>query len=262
MRFRLANGLGLGYRSSGAGRVLVLLHPIGMRAEFWDPLVALLRGEYRCVSVDLRGYGESDTPPARFSLDDLAGDVIELLRCQEIRGAVVIGCSMGGMVAQGAVLRAPELFSGMVLSGTIHTQTHESRKIPLQRAQDSLAGMPAVVEETLQRWFPTEFRANHAAVVQRVRSWLLDLDPVVFSWGWEAIAEVNYGERLRQIAIPALLVRGTEDPSGRSMPEMAQMMARGRFVEAPGAGHMLPMEQPQVLADMLRDFIRREIDAR
>jgi pimeloyl-ACP methyl ester carboxylesterase len=260
VRFRLKNGLAVGYRTSGAGRVLVLLHPVGTRAEFWDGMSACLEKEYRLLAIDLRGYGESDTPSERFTLDELADDVIELLRAQEIRDSVIVGCSMGGMVAQGMALRAPDLFSGLVLTGTIHTQTPERRHIPLQRANESLAGMPPTAGATLQRWFPAEFLAADGPVVQRVRRWLMELDPVVFSWSWEAIAGLNYGDRLREIAIPALLLRGTEDAAGRAMPEMAKLIPRGHFLEIPNGGHMVPMEQPEVVAAALREFIHAEIE--
>jgi pimeloyl-ACP methyl ester carboxylesterase len=96
--------------------------------------------------------------------------------------------------------------------------------------------------------------------VLRVRRWLLELDPVVFSWSWEAIAGLSYGERLRDIRVPALLIRGTEDAAGRAMPEMAQLLPRGRFIEMPRAGHLAPMEQPELLATMVRDFIGTEVD--
>jgi len=102
----------------------------------------------------------------------------------------------------------------------------------LQRAQDALGGMS------------------------------LELDPVVFFWSWEAIAGLAYGEQLRQIAIPALLVRGTEDAAGRAMPEMAQLLQRAQFFEMPKAGHMAPMEQPQAFAELVRDFIAHEIEGR
>ena len=262
MRMRLSNGLALGYRSSGVGRVLVLLHPVGTRGEFWSGVVEQLRDEHRCISIDLRGCGESDTPGAKFTIDDLADDVIELLRVQGLTGAVVIGCSMGGMVAQGVALKAPELLSGMVLTGTLHTQTPERRGIPLQRAQDALAGMPPLIEDTLARWFPPEFARANAGTVERVRQWLIELDPVVFSWSWEAIAGLAYGERLRGVAVPALLVRGTEDAAGRAMPEMAQLLQRAQFVEMAQAGHMAPMEQPHAFAELVRGFIAHEIEGR
>lgn len=259
MRFRLSNGLALGYRSRGVGRVLVLLHPIGTRAEFWHGLVACMSDRYRCISIDLRGYGESDTPAAKFTLDELADDVLELLRAQGIHDAIAVGCSMGGMVAQGMLLKAPELFSGMILTGTLHTQTPERRGIPLQRAHDALRGMPPVIEETLKRWFPADYLAAGGADIERVRSWLQELDPVVFSWSWEAIAGLNYGERIRAIAVPSLLIRGSEDAAGRAMPEMAQLLPNGRFIEMANAGHMAPLEQPQAMAVLLREFIAHEI---
>jgi len=90
----------------------------------------------------------------------------------------------------------------------------------------------------------------------------LELDPVVFFWSWEAIAGLAYGEQLRQIAIPALLVRGTEDAAGRAMPEMAQLLQRAQFFEMPKAGYMAPMEQPQAFAELVRDFIAHEIEGR
>jgi 3-oxoadipate enol-lactonase len=259
MRFRLSSGNCLGYWIAGAGRVLVLLHPVGTRARFWQGLGAQLADRYRCLAIDLRGCGESDTPRSRFTLDDLADDVIEMLRSQELRDCVVVGCSMGGMVAQGIALKAPELLAGMVLTGTTYTQTAETRKIPLQRARDCLNGMPLVIDETLRRWFPPAFLAADGPVIKRVRSWLEELDPVVFSWSWEAIAGLDYGERLRQISLPTLLVRGTEDAAGRHMPAMAQLLSRGRFIEMPGAGHMAPMEQPDVLARLLHEFVATEI---
>jgi 3-oxoadipate enol-lactonase len=260
MRFRLSNGLGLGYRTSGAGRVIVLLHPIGMRAEFWDDLGAYLSDQYRCIAIDLRGCGESDTPHAKFSLDDLADDVIELLRAQSIRDSVLVGCSMGGMVAQGMVLKAPDLFSGMVLNGTSSEQTAESRKVPLQRAEAALKGMTPLIEETLTRWFPRDFLIDNGPAVRRVRAWLQEFDPVIFSWGWEAIAGLAYGSRLRQVSVPTCLIRGAKDPGGQTMPEMAQIMPRGRFMELPEGGHFAPMQLPGPFSEMLRAFIATEID--
>ncbi|MEN9717307.1 MAG: hypothetical protein RIQ99_185, partial [Pseudomonadota bacterium] len=95
-------------------------------------------------------------------------------------------------------------------------------------------------------------------VVQRVRGWLQELDPVVFAWSWEAIAGLQYGERLREIAMPALLLRGTEDAAGRAMPEMARLMQRGHFLEIEGGGHMVPMEQPEAVADLDKGVRGRE----
>lgn len=258
MRLKLQSGLSLGYRTRGAGRLVVLLHPVGTRAAFWDPAVERLAGECRTLAVDFRGHGESDTPAQPFTLDDLASDIIELLEVQGARDAVLVGCSLGGMVAQGVALRAPQTLAGIVLADTNHEQSDAGRTAMTQRAAASLKGMPNVVETTIERWFPAAFRAKEPQVVARVRDWLLEDDPVVFSWCWQAIRGLAYGGALSQIALPALVLRGAEDAASAREPmqAMAKLLPRGRFVEIPGAGHAAPYEQPEAFVALLREFLK------
>ncbi len=263
MHFRLSNGLSMAYHVRGAGRIVMFLHPIGTRAAFWDAVVERISDRYRCITVDLRGHGDSDVPNRRFSLDDLADDAIELLRMERGSGAILVGCSFGGMVAQGVALKAPELLAGIVLADTSHRQTDEGRKITQQRADDSLKGMPAMLDSTLTRWFPPRFLALDPPEVRACRTWLLDDDPVVFSWGWEAIRDLSYGERLKDIALPALVLRGSVDASTprETMQEMARLLPRARYVEIEGAGHVAPLEQPEAFATILREFLERDVGA-
>lgn len=258
MRLRLSNGLGLAYRTRGAGRPIVLLHPVGTRGAFWEPVMDLLAERYRPIAVDFRGHGDSDTPSRKFSLDDLASDVIELLTMQGAPGAVVIGCSLGGMVTQGIALKAPELLSAVVIADTGYRQTAETRQAMVQRAAAALNGMPTVIDSTIERWFPAGFRTSQPAAVATVRQWLLEDDPVVFSWCWEAIRDLDYGERLRSIRLPALVVRGAEDASSRrdTMQELAGLLPQGRFVEMPEAGHVAPYQQPAQFVALVRDFLQ------
>jgi 3-oxoadipate enol-lactonase len=263
MHFRLSNGLSLAYHVRGAGRIVIFLHPIGTRAAFWDAVVERIADQYRCISVDLRGHGDSDVPSQGFSLDDLADDALELLRMERASGAVVVGCSLGGMVAQGIALKAPELLAGIVLADTGYMQTPEGRKAVQQRADDSLKGMPAMLDSTLTRWFPAPFLALNPPEVQACRAWLLADDPVVFSWGWEAIRGLDYGERIRDIEIPALVLRGSVDASSQreSMQAMAKLLPRARYVEIEGAGHVAPLEQPEAFTGLLREFLDRDVGA-
>ncbi len=263
MHFRLSNGLSLSYRVRGAGRVLMFLHPIGTRGAFWDPVVERIADRYRCVTVDLRGHGDTDVPHDRFSLDDLADDVIELLRMERGEGAVVVGCSLGGMVAQGVALKAPELLAGLILADTGHRQTPESRKGTQQRADDSLKGMPAMLDSTMSRWFPAPYLALNGPEVQSCRNWLLEDDPVVFSWGWEAIRDLDYGDRLKTIDLPTLVLRGSVDASSsrENMQAMAALLPRSRYVEIEGAGHVAPLEQAAEFSVLLTEFLEQNLPA-
>lgn len=261
MHFRLSNGLSLAYHMRGAGRIVMFLHPIGTRGAFWDAVVERIAGRYRCITVDLRGHGDSDVPRERFSFDDLADDALELLRLERAAGAVIAGCSLGGMVTQGIALKAPELLAGIVLADTNYRQTPEGRKVAQQRADASLDGMQGMLDSTLTRWFPAPFLALNPPEVQACRAWLLDDDPVVFSWGWEAIRDLDYGDRLKDIKLPALVLRGSVDASSQreSMQAIAKLLPRARYAEIEGAGHVAPLEQPEAFSALLREFLDRDV---
>jgi 3-oxoadipate enol-lactonase len=263
MHLRLSNGLSLAYHVRGAGRLVMFLHTIGTRGAFWDPLVERIEDRCRCVTVDLRGHGDSDVPRQRFTLNDLADDVIELLRVEGKNNAVLVGCSLGGMVAQAVALKAPELLAGLVLADTSHRQTEQSRRAVQQRAADSLKGMPAMLHSTLARWFPAPFLALNGPEVEACRKWLLEDDPVVFSWGWQAISELDFGDRIAAIDVPTLVVRGSVDASSSRevMQAMAALLPRSRYAEIDGAGHVAPLEQPDAFAGVLLDFFEHDLSA-
>jgi len=263
MQFRLQSHLALRYRTLGAGRTIALLHPIGVHGGFWDPVTTLLARRHRVISIDLRGHGGSDVPGRPFTLDDLAADVVELLRAVGGDRPVVAGCSLGGMVAQGMGLMAPDLAGGYVLAGTNYDLDEGGRGAMAQRAELAAQGMPRIVDTTIPRWFAESFRARDPETVARVRGWLLEADPVVHSWCWSAIRGLAYGERIKAIAAPALVVCGSEDTScpPAVSKRIAALLPRGRYAEMEGASHVAPLEQPQVFAALVEAFMATDVGA-
>lgn len=262
MQFRLRSGLGLHYRTAGAGRVIALLHPIGVHGGFWEPIAASLSRRYRVLAVDLRGHGGSDVPGAPFTLDELAADVIELLRAVGGERPVVAGCSLGGMVAQGIALQAPDLAGGLVLAGTNNALDEGGRAAMAQRAALAAQGMPRIVDQTIARWFSDAFRAHSGETVERVRQWLLEADPVVHAWSWQAIRGLDYGARIAAIAAPALVVCGSVDAS--CPPAMSRritgLLPRARYEELEGASHMAPLEEAARFAALVDGFVASEVE--
>ncbi|HXF54344.1 MAG TPA: alpha/beta fold hydrolase [Hyphomicrobiaceae bacterium] len=258
MRFRLQSGLSLRYKTRGAGRTVVLLHPVAMRAEFWDPVIAELESDVRLIAIDIRGHGESDVPDRPFSLDELTADVIELVRAVGSPPCVMVGCSMGVMIANWVAVKAPELVRALVLSNATHTRTEKGRAALQQRADAALNGMPAVLEGTLSRWFSPQFMALNADVVAKVRAWFLDNDPVVHCWSWLCMRDRDYGDKLAGIRVPVLAIAGSNDDSATPsiVKEMSQVFPRGSFYLMEGVGHFAPLENPRLYARVLRDFIK------
>ncbi len=256
MFFRMRSGLSLSYRSRGAGRVMVLLHPVGLRGAFWDGVVCALEGEMRLIVPDARGHGDSDVPAAAFSIEDMADDVIELLRAVGGPGAVVAGCSMGGMVAQAVALRAPGLLAGFCVANTGYTRNDAGRATMEARALAAFAGMPRVLDTTLSRWFSEAVRLRRPDLVQRARDWLLEADPVVHGWSWRAIRDLAHADTLPGVGLPALMIAGSDDQSTApaTVRAMADAVPGALYRELADTGHLAPLERPDEFAALLREF--------
>lgn len=237
--------------SAGNGMPLVFLHPIAMRLEFWQPVVTRLSSRYRTISVDLRGHGRSAPTEEPYSTDDLAFDVIALARRLELPAAVFVGCSLGGMVAQGVAIAAPELVAGLVLSNTTHRTGEAGAEAMRGRAQRCLEDMQGAVASDMERWFTPGFRASAPDTVEEVRRWALANNPRTVANGWLAIAALDNEAAARSISVPVLGMTGSLDAA--APPEATRAMQRAfpnaRYLELPGAGHFAPIEQPQAYAD-------------
>ena len=114
------NGIEIHYREAGQGFPLVLIHGFTGNLRNWALQIPVLTQQFRTVSLDLRGHGQSHKPTRReeYSLELLADDVYALIQHLDIGECYVAGHSMGGMIAQHLVLAHPEPFRALVLVDT------------------------------------------------------------------------------------------------------------------------------------------------
>ncbi len=261
MRFRLKSGLSLRYRTRGIGPVILLLHPVGLRLEFWDHVVKELEAEFRLIALDTPGHGESDVPNTSFTLDDLVADVAEFLDVLAPEGAIAVGCSMGGMIVQGLAVAGGQRLRGAVIANTAHLRNDAGRAAMEQRAVDVARGMPAIVESTLARWFDADVQRTKPAMVAIARDWLEEADPIVHGWSWRAIKNLAYGEHLRSVTMPTLALAATNDQSTpvAAMHAMAAVLPNGSFREI-ATGHLAPLEDPIGFAAIVREFSRTLVE--
>jgi len=240
----------------GAGRPLLLLHPVGIDLTFLAPLSALLARRYRVMRMDLRGHGASPLLPLAHDLGDFAEDVHETLLHTGFGPCAVAGFSFGGMVAQTLALRHAGDVSALIACAGPCTQTPEGRLVAAARGTDALArGMGAVLEAAMDRWFTPAFRASGGAAAAEKH--LRERDPRGWAQGWKAIAAIDTLPHLARVAVPTLCIAGELDKS--SPPHIVKMIADAvpgaRFAVIPGAPHMLFIEQPEAVAQTIEGFL-------
>ena len=100
------------------GAAVVYLNPLGADLRVWDSLLPLMPAGLRHIRFDLRGHGLSDAPDGPYRMGALIRDAERLLDALGVRGAVVVGAGLGGLVAQGLAVKRLDLVRALVLMGT------------------------------------------------------------------------------------------------------------------------------------------------
>src|SRR5262245_51207794 len=208
------NGVTIAYEDRGTGPAIVFLHAFPLNRNMWAPQAAILSRRFRTISIDLRGLGESDAPYWRYSLEQYARDVKEVLARLGIEKAVFVGLSMGGYLEFTLYRLYPEMMLGLVLADTrAEADKPEQIQWRFNLAQRTAAqGAAAVIEEMLPKLLaPTRYDRDPNLVVQ-VKA-MLSAAPVPGIIGaLTAIAErPDSTDLLSVITIPALVVVGADD---------------------------------------------------
>ena len=235
-------------RAGPAERHFLCLHGLVDDVNVWRRIAPELERRGRVTRIDQRGHGESDSPAGPYSRDDLARDVIGVLDAERIEPAILVGHSMGGIVAMAAALAAPKRVAGLVLIGT----TSECReKVALWYERIALAGEKDGIDGIRRSIYGAESTkqiagdAQGIAHVTRMLKSLFD-DPLT--------------PKLGEISCPALLLVGEKDPMGPKASEIirnALPPENTDFESIPDKGHWLQLEAPDEVISSLDAWLAR-----
>jgi non-heme chloroperoxidase len=111
-------GVNIHYEDRGAGAPIVFIHGWGGSADAWDYQVLDLAPSYRCITVDLRGHGDSDKPWGDYDYDLFVRDIDALLTQLELKDVTLVGWSMGGHIALKYAHEHPDRLARVVITGS------------------------------------------------------------------------------------------------------------------------------------------------
>jgi pimeloyl-ACP methyl ester carboxylesterase len=253
-------GLELSYRAHGTGPVLVLLHAFPLNKAMWDAQVRDLSDHCHVVTLDVRGFGASQTTDGEFSLDDLASDVHGLLAKLGHGRDVLGGLSMGGYVAFAFMRRYPEAVRGLVLADTKATaDTPEAfaKRVAMidEVGAQGLGGVARRMPATL---VSPSTPARDPALMTRLTGWIAETNPVAVIGAQRALgSRPDQTGLLADIRVPTLVIVGEDDavtpPSDARA--MATAIPGATLVTIPAAGHLSNLEQPDAFNAALRAFM-------
>jgi len=270
-----ADGTELHLLERGAGRPVLLLHGITLNAELWSPLLHDLASDMRVLAVDLRGHGRSTGGDDGFGMGVLGRDLATVLTELDLRDAIVVGHSMGGMVTLTFAVEHPEVrrerVTGLGLVATAASRPFHPVLVPRMVA---LGGL--IVERLDSGRSVPHYRfsgndlslmlcrlafgkAPSAAAVEQVRASIEGTDETALQRSLVGIFDHDLDEHLSAVDVPAFVVVGSRDlltpvPFARAL---AERLPDAELTILPQAGHQLMQERPQELIALIRDLVAR-----
>jgi 3-oxoadipate enol-lactonase len=243
---------------------LLLLHAFPLNARMWDRQLALAGDGWRVIAPQLRGFDDGANEPPASTVDDYAGDVIDLLDALHIKQAVVGGLSLGGYVAFALLRLAARYVQGLILADTRpQADTPEgvaARVRMLQLVHEK--GPSAVADEMIPKLLGETTRRAGPGVEDHVRSLVLANSTDAIAGAIRALmSRPDSTPLLASIHVPTLVVVGEEDtvtPPALSE-EMHRSIAGSQLVRIPHAGHLSNLEQPESFNAALAAFLGHRV---
>ncbi|MGE5246049.1 MAG: alpha/beta fold hydrolase [Betaproteobacteria bacterium] len=250
-----------------AGRpagTLVLIHAFPLNARMWEPQLALAGKGWRVIAPQLRGFDGAAGDPPVSSIDDYAGDVVDLLDALHVEEAVIGGLSMGGYVTFALFRLAPRYFRGMVLADT-RPQADSAEVADGRRQMQKLVraeGASAVADAMLPRLLGVTTRRERPELEQHVRRLIETGSAQAIGGALEAMmSRPDSTPLLGTIRCPVLVVTGAEDMI--TPPSVAEDMHRAipgaELAIVAAAGHLSSLEQPAAFTAALARFLAHRL---
>ncbi|MGH7207835.1 MAG: alpha/beta fold hydrolase [Nitrospiraceae bacterium] len=254
------NGVDLAYTDQGQGTPIVFIHGFPLSRAMWDPQINALSGQFRVITMDLRGHGESDAPLWLYTMDQFADDVKGLLDHLSIHQAVLAGFSMGGYVVFAFYRKYANRVKGLVLADTRpQPDSTEGKAGRFKTAQTAYTdGAKAIAEMMLPKLLSPASLQGQSGLVQKVRTMMTEIPVTGIAGDLMAMAErPDSVPTLKQISCPTLIIVGELD--GLTPPADAKLMAdsiRGaRLQTIPAAAHLSNLEQPEAFNRAVKSFL-------
>ncbi len=247
---------------SGDGPLVVLSHCWTGSRTMWAPVAhRLLAQGHQVVLYDQRGHGDSTVGDDGFSIPRLGADLRAVLEAVDARDAVLAGHSMGGMTIQSLAAHHPEVVDERVRA--IVLAATAASGLGRGRGRGDLAGQRIIGAAALER--AMRGRAGHALVRGTIgrdvrkahlvvtRDLFVACPPAARSGLLAAMQTMDLRDGIAAIGVPTTVVVGTHDrltPPARAA-DLVDAIPEAELVTLPGAGHQLPLEAPDDLADLI-----------
>jgi len=258
----IINNLLVSYTDEGqhGSPVIIFIHGFPFNKSMWKLQQEELKDNYRVITYDIRGHGNSDAGTGDFSIELFVKDLLNLMDALKIDKAILCGLSMGGYIALNAMEKYNERFDALILSDTqCIADTPEAKEKRIKAIEDiRKTGVEKYAEESIKNLFASESFTTRLKEIEDVREMIVKTSKQSLIRTLLALSvRKETCSKLTEIKMPVLILVGKEDKI--TPPAAAQFMfekIKGSFLNIiEHAGHLSNLENPGEFNIQIKKFI-------
>ncbi|MBD2860224.1 alpha/beta hydrolase [Spongiibacter sp. KMU-158] len=251
------SGVKIFYESHGSGEPVVLLHGLGGSSRDWAPQTGHLSKNYRVISIDMRGHGQSDSPDSDYDMEIIAQETHEVLSALSITSAHIIGISMGGMLAFEVAIQNPELAKSLVIVNSGPTMQIKSFRFWLKkqtrRALALIAPKSLMSKVIANNLFP---EPNMEDQRQYFINQVALMNPKTYRKALSAALSFNQEDASTTLLMPILFITGEFDyTTPEEKRPFVDKIPHATMEIIANARHALPIERPDIFNKTVDNFL-------
>jgi 3-oxoadipate enol-lactonase len=236
-------------------KTLVFVNSLGTDFRIWQDVAEQLSPTFNIVLHDKRGHGLSTLGTAPHKIETHAQDVAALMDMLEVKSAIAVGLSIGGLIVQSLYHSRPDLVSKLVISNSaVKIGTEQSWGQRIAAVQNG--GIEGLADTVMKMWFSPEFHQRQPEKLSIYRTMLARTHTAGYLACCEALRDADFTSKAADIDVPTLFVGGDHDGSTpvALVESSSRLIPGSRFEVMTGAAHIPCVEQPANFSKILADF--------
>ena len=244
-------------RMGRTGPVIAFVHPNPMDQSCWIFQMAHMSTWYRCIAIDIPGYGRSPKAVAGLTVDDMAEACWEAIDdASPGETAILVGCSVGSAIVPYMYHQRPDETAALILSGTGYNPAKEFAKRRIEAySANGIDYRWAYTFEDMSPTFRATPLAHYFANLFTERNQSADLQTILYQF--EALGMPEPEGHHERIACPTIILTGSEDGTHKTAFALKARIPNCELKVLPGAGHACQIEQPWLFDRFMIEFLTK-----
>jgi 3-oxoadipate enol-lactonase len=263
MNFKNINKISVHYEyiDNQRDRTFVFINSLGTDFRIWDGVVKVLKNHGNILRYDKAGHGlsgirklEGGTPS---EISAYVSDLIGLMDELHIEKAIIVGLSIGGIIAQYMGIYHPERVEKLVLSNTApKVGSEDSWNTRINVVENK--GIAAIADTVMKVWFSVSFHQQNPNELNGYKMMLSNSNVMGYLQACEALKSNDLTNKIKQINRPTLCIGGGVDGSTPSelVKAMADKIPNSIYILIDGVGHIPCVEVPDTVANHILNFVK------